>query len=137
MSAYCKNNIVTAEQEEFVNRVFSACGKIVYVEEEQFPIFSAIAGCSPAFAYLYIDSLARAGVKHGMNKKTALEIAAQTVLGSAKLILESGEHPWELIDQVCSPGGTTIEGVLSLQENGFETEITKAVDASFNKDKRM
>lgn len=137
MSAYCKNDFVTAEQEEFVNRVYSACGKIVYVEEEQFPIFSAVAGCSPAFAYLYIDSLARAGVKHGMNKKTALEIAAQTVLGSAKLILESGEHPWELIDQVCSPGGTTIEGVLSLQENGFETAITKAVDASFNKDKRM
>lgn len=137
MSAYCKNNLVTAEQEEFVKHVFSSCGKIIYADEEQFPIFSAVAGCSPAYAYLYIDSLARAAVKHGMNKKKALEIAAQTVLGSAKLILESEEHPWELVDQVCSPGGTTIEGVLSLQESGFETSVAKAVDASFNKDKRM
>lgn len=137
MSAYCKNDVVTDEQEEFVNHIFSACGKIIYVDEEQFPIFGAVAGCSPAYAYMYIDSLARAAVKHGMNKKTALEIAAQTVLGSAKLILESDEHPWELVDQVCSPGGTTIEGVLSLQENGFESAVINAVDASFNKDKRM
>lgn len=137
MSAYCKNDNVTDKQEEFVKLIFGACGMITYIEEEQFPIFSAVAGCSPAYAYLYIDSLARAAVKHGMNKKTALDIAAQTVLGSAKLILESGEHPWELIDQVCSPGGTTIEGLLTLQDEGFESAVTKAVDAAFNKDKKM
>lgn len=137
MSAYCKNDNVTEEQEEFVKLVFGACGRITYIEEEQFSIFSAVAGCSPAYAYLYIDSLARAAVKHGMNKKTALEIAAQTVFGSAKLISESGEHPWELIDQVCSPGGTTIEGLLKLQDEGFESAVTKAVDAAFNKDKKI
>lgn len=72
-----------------------------------------------------------------MQKQAALEIAAQTVLGSAKLILESGEHPWVLIDQVCSPGGTTIEGIAALQETGFETGIRKAVDAALEKDRKL
>nr|HRL87507.1 pyrroline-5-carboxylate reductase dimerization domain-containing protein [Candidatus Fimenecus sp.] len=69
-------------------------------------------------------------VKNGMNKSVALEIAAQTVLGSAKKILESDEHPWELIDKVCSPGGTTIEGIVSLQKDGFESAVCNAVDAA-------
>ena len=72
-----------------------------------------------------------------MQKQVALEIAAQTVLGSAKLILEGGEHPWALIDQVCSPGGTTIEGIAALQDAGFEAGIRKSVDAALEKDRRL
>ena len=102
-----------------------------------FSVHSVIGGAAPAFAYLYIDALSRAAVKAGMPKKQALELTAQTVLGSAKMVLESGEHPWELIDQVCSPGGTTIEGVCSLEANGFETTLCKAFDAVYEKDKRL
>ena len=109
----------------------------VAVEEKNFPIFSVIGGCSPAYTYMYIDSLARAGVKNGLPKKMALEIAAQAVLGSAKTILESEEHPWELIDRVCSPGGTTIEGVASLQNDGFEATVIKAVEESYKKDSKV
>ena len=78
-----------------------------------------------------------AAVKAGMPKKQALELTAQTVLGSAKMVLESGEHPWALIDQVCSPGGTTIEGICSLEANNFEATLCKAFDAVFEKDKRL
>ena len=100
-------------------------------------MFGVIAGAAPAFAYMFIDELARAGVKIGMNKKLSLQIAAQTVLGSAKYILESGEHPYELIDRVCSPGGTTLEGIAALQEFGFSNAITKAVDRALEKDTKL
>lgn len=137
MSAYCCNALVNDEQKALVEKLCSSFGKVVSIEEDKFSIFSAIAGCSPAYAYMFIDSLARAGVKNGLAKWQALEIAAQTVLGSAKKILESNEHPWELVDRVCSPGGTTIEGVCALQENGFEATVTSAVDASYLKDKSL
>ena len=125
-SGLCANALVTAEQKA-----------VIEVEESQFGIFTVLAGSAPAFAYLYMDVLARAAVKAGMSKKQALEIAAATVEGSAKMVLESGEHPMSLVDQVCSPGGTTIEGVAALQANGFEATLTKAFDAVLEKDKRM
>ncbi|MCR4926170.1 MAG: pyrroline-5-carboxylate reductase [Clostridiales bacterium] len=137
MCAYCCNDNVSDAQKAEVEKIFNATGKIIPLEEKYFPVFGVIAGCAPAYAYMFIDSLARAAVKNGMNKKIALEIAAQTVLGSAKLILESDEHPWELVDQVCSPGGTTIEGVTSLQADGFEAAVTNAVDAAVEKDSRI
>lgn len=137
MCAYCCNAQATREQQMFVTEIFQAVGSIISLDESYFPLFGVIAGSAPAFAYLFIDSLARAGVKNGMNKKVALQIAAQTVLGSAKMILESDEHPWELIDQVCSPGGTTIEGICQLQNCGFEAAIAKAVDAGVAKDKKI
>lgn len=137
MSAFCANQKVSQEQKALVARLFGAVGQIIELDESFFPLFGVIAGSAPAFAYLFIDSLARAAVKNGMNKHAALEIAAQTVLGSAKLILESGEHPWALIDQVCSPGGTTIEGIAAMQENGLETAVRKAVDAAVAKDQKL
>lgn len=137
MCAYCCNKNVTKEQKEFTNKIFSSVGKIIELDEQYFPLFGVIAGCAPAFAYMFIDELARAAVKNGMDKKTALEVASQTVYGSAKMILDSNEHPWDLIDKVCSPGGTTIEGVLSLKESGFETAIDKAVDSAVEKDKLL
>ena len=137
MSAFCANANVTQEQKKLVSRLLRAAGQVQELDEGFFPLFGVIAGSGPAFAYLFIDALARAAVKNGMNKQVALEIAAQTVLGSAKLILESGEHPWSLIDQVCSPGGTTIEGIAALQENGLETAVRKAVDAALEKDQKL
>lgn len=137
MSAFCANQQVTQEQKKLVARLFCAIGQVKELDEAFFPLFGVIAGSAPAFAYLFIDSLARAAVKNGMQKQVALEIAAQTVLGSAKLILEGGEHPWALIDQVCSPGGTTIEGIAALQDAGFEAGVRKSVDAALEKDRKL
>lgn len=134
LSGYCKNDCVSEEQKEIMEKIFNSVGSVMEISENQFSIFGVIAGSSPAFAYLYIDTLARAAVKAGMNKKQALEIAAKTVLGSAKMIAESNEHPFDLIDQVCSPGGTTIEGICTLQSNGFEGSVFKAFDAVIEKD---
>lgn len=120
-----------------VIKVFEAIGSAVRIQESLFSAFTAIAGSSPAFAYIYIDTLARAGVLNGMSKKDALAIAAQTVLGSAKMVLESQAHPYELADRVCSPAGTTIEGVAELMKKGFEGIIIDAVQAVVNKDKSM
>lgn len=137
MCAYCSSKPLTEDYVTFIEGLFTSVGRIIPIGEEMFPLFSVIAGCSPAYAYMFIDALARAAVKHGMNKKVALEIAAQAVLGSAKLILESGEHPWELIDQVCSPGGTTIEGLAALQDCGLDSAVRKAVDAAVDKDSKI
>ena len=130
----CVNGFVTEEQKAIVKGMFETIGTVIEVDESQFGIFTVLAGSAPAFAYLYMDALARAAVKAGMPKKQALEIAAATVEGSAKMVLKSGEHPWELVDQVCSPGGTTIEGVLKLQEKGFEHALKVAFDAVLDKD---
>ncbi len=137
ISAYCGNERASADDKAFVKDFCDAFGRGIEIAEKNFSIYSAIGGCSPAFAFMFIDSLARAAVKNGMTKAQALETAAQAVLGSAKLILESDEHPWKLVDAVCSPGGTTIEGVCALQEKGFEAAVEAAVEASYNKDKRM
>lgn len=137
VSAFCANENVSKEEKAFVKELCSSFGTAVEIKEELFSVFSAIAGCSPAFSYMYIDSLARGAVKNGMSKDMALKIAAQAVLGSARMILDSDEHPWSLVDKVCSPGGTTIEGVASLKENGFENSVMKAVQASYDKDKKM
>ncbi|GFI61600.1 pyrroline-5-carboxylate reductase [Clostridiales bacterium] len=136
-SAFCTSDSVTEEQKDIVKSLFSTIGSITELPEKLFSIHGVIGGSAPAFAYLYIDALARAAVKAGMSKPMALEMTAQTVLGSAKMVLESGEHPWALIDQVCSPGGTTIEGICSLEANGFEAAIHQAFDSVYEKDKKL
>ncbi len=137
VSAYCGNENASAEDLAFTKEFCESFGIAVNIEEKLFSIYSAIGGCSPAFAYMFIDSLARAAVKNGMPKAQALETAAGAVLGSAKMILESDEHPWQLVDQVCSPGGTTIEGVAALQKGKFEALVGEAVEAAYLKDKKL
>ena len=137
MSAYCCSARVTDEQRALAEAMCGSFGEVMPLAESMFPLFGVLAGCAPAYSYMFIDALARAGVKNGMAKADALHIAAQTVLGSAKQILESGTHPWELIDRVCSPGGTTIEGVASLQADAFDAAISRAVDAALEKDSRV
>ena len=138
VNALCANTFVTAAQKESVTAFFNHTGATMDIEEKLFSAFSAIAGCSPAFTYLYINALAQGAHKNGMNKKQALQIAAQAVLGSAAALLESeNEHPWALIDKVCSPGGTTIEGVCTLQDNRFESAVVQAVDSAVQKDQKM
>ncbi len=135
--AYCFNTQTTKADKELTERIFGGIGQVMCLDESYFPLFGVIGGCGPALVYMFIDAIARAGVKNGMKKDAALMIAAQTVYGSAKMIMESPQHPWELIDQVCSPGGTTIEAVTSLQADGFDTAIHKAVDKALLKDSKL
>ncbi|MCD7796319.1 MAG: pyrroline-5-carboxylate reductase [Clostridiales bacterium] len=137
ISAYCTNGNVTDKDKEYVETILNCAGKVMALDESYFPLFGVIGGCAPAFSYMFIDALACAGVKNGMKKQDALKIAAQTVYGSAKMIMESGENPWQLIDNVCSPGGTTIEGVMSLQADRFESAVHNAVDKALDKDSKL
>ncbi len=137
MSAVCGNDNVDDDLLNFTKELCKSFGDVIELPESQFSIFGVIAGCSPAYAFMFIDSMARGAVENGMNKEQALKISAQAVLGSAKMMLESGENPWALINSVCSPGGTTIEGIATLQNEKFDKAVMDAVQASFEKDKRL
>lgn len=136
-TSICKNETASFEDMEMVKDLLSSIGLATEVSESQFSIFCAIAGCSPAYVYMFIDALARGAQKMGMNKQQALEIAATAVVGSANMYLKSGEHPQFLVDKVCSPGGTTIEGLCTLEEYKFTAGIVKAVESIVNKDKEL
>ena len=136
-SAFAVNGRCSESQKIAVQALFSTVGTVSELPEEHFPIFTAVAGSSPAFTYMYIDALARAAVRGGIPRDKALEIAASSVYGSARMVLESREHPFALIDQVSSPGGTTVEGLCVLQGHGFESAVHKAVAAAAQKDKDL
>lgn len=136
-SAYTTRAKTPTAHRQLVIEMFETIGSILELPEHLFATFTTIGCASPAFTYLYIDALARAAVREGMPKQMALEIAASSVLGSAKMILASSEHPMTLVDQVCSPGGTTIQGVTSLQGNHFEGIVHEAVAAVMARDKEL
>jgi pyrroline-5-carboxylate reductase len=136
-AAICGNDYVTDKQLNYVLDMFNSIGFAWKLDEKYFSNFTALAGSSPAYTFLFIDSIARAGVKHGLPKDLATQIAAQAVLGSAKMILESEESPWSLIDRVSSPGGTTVAGLLALEDNAFISTVVKGIDATIDKDNEM
>jgi len=137
MTWICGNKNVSQAQTDIVLHCFNAIGKTVVIDEKLHSVYTTIGASAPAFAYLFIESIAKAAHKAGLSKAQALEIAAQTTLGSARMILESNKHPWELIDEICSPGGMTIEGICSLEENRFQSTVVAAVEATIAKDKRL
>ena len=98
---------------------------------------SAISGCGPAFAYMFIDALADGGVACGLTREAALEYASQVLIGAARMVQETGRHPGELKDEVCSPGGSTIAGVLALEEGAFRATVSSAVRASYKKTREL
>ena len=137
VTAVCGGSYATSEHVDLIRGIFDAVGKTYLLEEKHFSVFSAIAGAAPAYTYLYMDALASAGVKAGLPKAIALAIAVDTVLGSAMLLQKSGEHPAALADKVCSPGGTTIEGLHRLRALGFEHSVYEAIAAVIAKDKTI
>ena len=124
--------VTEAEVQVFLESMAGA-GRFSPIPEKQMDAGSAVAGCGPAFVDLFVEALADGGVACGLPRAQALEFAAQMVLGSARLLLESGKHPGELKDAVCSPGGTTIQGVRKLEEAGFRGAVMDAVIAAFEK----
>lgn len=137
VSALCFSASVSPEQRQAAMECFEAVGMAVELEEDKFSYFTALCGSAPAFAFLFIEVLAKSVHRHGIDKHMAVKLAAQMVVGSAKLVLESGVHPNELIDRVCSPGGVTIEGICDLAMTGFEASVLSGMEAMINKDKSM
>jgi len=123
----------SAEEIETIETIFSSFGRVKKVEERLINAVICVSGSSPAYVYQFIEALADSGVKYGLPRDVAYEMAAQTVLGAAKMVLETGEHPAVLKDKVCSPGGTTIAGVAALEECGFRNAVIKATDACYKK----
>ena len=137
LSAICGNEYADEAVLSEARRIFACVGRVYMIEERLFPAFSSVCGASGAFIYLYIDALAEAAVRAGFSRAMAEEMASGAVLGAAKLAQESGEHPIALMNKVCSPGGTTVEGVMKLKELGFETAVQQATQAVIDKDKLL
>ncbi len=137
MTLYCPSPELAEETTAEFLRLMSAAGRFVRLEERLIDAGGSVAGCGPAFVDLFVEALADGGVLCGLPRAKALELAAQMCLGAAKLILDSGKHPGELKDAVCSPGGTTIEGVRALEEGGFRAAVMNAVIAAFEKNKKL
>mgnify|MGYP002625582813 CR=1 FL=1 len=126
------DNVSVDELDVFLNDMKYA-GKLTSIPESLMDAGCSVSGCGPAFVYMFIRGLAEGGMECGIDRKTALDMAAQTVLGSAKLLMESGEDPSDLIEKVCSPGGSTIEGVKSLDNDNVEDVIVEAVKAAYKR----
>ncbi len=137
MSAYCPNENVTEEQMAFAKELLTCFGKAEQVPEKMMDTVTGLSGSAPAFVFSFIEALADGAVAEGMPRKQAYTFAAQTVLGSAKMMLETGKHPGVLKDMVCSPGGTTIEGMAALEENGFRNAAIKAVRAASKRSREL
>ncbi|HAT54083.1 MAG TPA: pyrroline-5-carboxylate reductase [Lactobacillus sp.] len=134
MTAIAANENLTGAKRADAEGLFDAIGSTSELPESDFSTFSALAGSSPAYIYFFIDALSRAGVKHGLNKQDATRIAAAVTEGSAKMVLQSKQIPFDLIDQVSSPGGSTVAGLLAMEEAGFMTAVVKGIDATIKRD---
>ena len=132
----CSKELRQEEKNAFLEAM-AAAGRFSPLEEKLIDAGSAVSGCGPAFVDLFIEALADGGVACGLPRAQALEYAAQMTAGSARLILESGRHPGELKDAVCSPGGTTIQGVRTLEEAGFRAAVMNAVIAAYEKNFKL
>lgn len=112
---------------DFAIQIFESVGKVIIIEEEKIPAFTGFVGCMPAYIFMLIESASDAAVSHGFSRKEIYQLMSQVLLGSAKLVQETGKHPAELKDEVTSPGGSTIKGVLVLEKSGFRNAIIEAV----------
>jgi len=122
---------------QMVEQILAGAGLVERLPEGLMDQFTAVAGCGPAFVYPFIEALADGGVMTGLPREQALRYAAQTVLGAAAMVLETGEHPGTLKDAVCSPGGSTIAGVAALEQAGLRSAAINAVLASFERNREL
>lgn len=136
-TAVCLGEGATETDEETCISLMSSFGRAMVIPERLMDAASAVSGSSPAFVFMFIESLADGAVAAGMPRAQAYEFAAAAVAGSAQLVLETGRHPGDLKDMVCSPGGTTIQGVKALEEGGFRVSVMNAVDACVRKAQQL
>lgn len=137
MTGACFNAKVTEEDRAEIRKLTESFGRMEFVPERLMDAVGAVSGCSPAYVFMFIEAMADSAVALGMPRKQAYAFAAQAVLGSAKMVLETGMHPGELKDMVTSPAGTTIEGVRTLEKQGFRSAVFEALIASAEKGKKL
>ena len=137
MTALCVNDLVTEEETALAVKLCNTFGKTEVIPERLMDVVVGVSGSSPAYVFMFLEAMADAAVADGMPRAQAYKFAAQAVLGSAKLMLETGKHPGELKDMVCSPAGTTIQAVRVLEEKGLRSAVFEAQTACVDKAKGM
>ena len=135
--SYALSSNCRVEDSELFCQLLNKAGLLVELGEGLIDASTGLAGCGPAFVYLFIEALADAGVQTGLPRETALKMAAQTVVGAGQLVLENQEHPGVLKDQVCSPGGSTIAGVASLEAHAFRGTVMDAVHQAYKRTQEL
>lgn len=123
-----EENTLTEEQKEFTVKLLENLGLVLWMEQDHIGLAAIIAGCTPAFTAMYIEALGDAACKHGLTRPVAYSLISQMLVGTGKMALESGDHPGQMKDAVCSPGGSTIVGVSALEQNGFRFSLIDAID---------
>lgn len=136
VSAVCYDR-ASHQQKQLVESLLGSCGLVFPVQEKLMDAVTGLSGSGPAYVMLMIEALADAGVREGLNRDMAIRMAAMTLLGSAKLVLDTGLHPAVLKDQVCSPGGTTIEAIKALEEHGLRAALIAAVGEAAEKSRQL
>jgi len=136
-SVLAQHSDVGSEDMEFVTAIFENLGKVLVLDESLLDAVTGLSGSGPAYVFLAIDAMASGGVKMGLSRQDATVLAAQTVLGAAKMVLETGLHPGELRDRVSSPAGTTIAGIHSLERSAFRSALMDAVETATLRSKEL
>ncbi|HKM35681.1 MAG TPA: pyrroline-5-carboxylate reductase [Lachnospiraceae bacterium] len=136
-TAVVQGELVSDGEMEHVKKLLSSFGTVNEVPEKMMDVVVGVSGSSPAYVFMFIEAMADEAVLSGMPRKQAYQMAAQAVLGSAKMVLETGKHPGELKDMVCSPGGTTIEAVKVLEEMGLRAAVMDAMEACIDKSRNL
>ena len=137
MTVLCDNTNFDLSKREFSEIMFNSIGKSLWIAEKHIDAVTGVSGCGPAYAFIMLDAMADAGVLHGLPRSAAIELAAQTMLGACAMQLSTKTHPAVLKDMVCSPGGSTIEAVVALEQGGMRSAVINAVDAAVKKSKDM
>jgi pyrroline-5-carboxylate reductase len=136
-TAFALGKNATDADGQLVFQLFHAVGKVFQLDEKYLDAVTGLSGSGPAYVYMVIEALSDGGVKMGLPRDVATTLAAQTVMGAAKMVLETGQHPSQLKDAVTSPGGTTIEGISKLEECGLRSAMINAVEAATLKSKKL
>ncbi len=139
MGAVCisRDHTLTQQEADLVVHIFEQIGLVKFVEERDMDAVTGVSGSGPAYVYLFVESLARAGEQNGLDYETSLALAMQTVAGACEMMRHCGDTPQELIRKVCSPGGTTIEAMQVFEQRGFQGVVQDAVDACVKKSKAL
>lgn len=135
VTAYCPGENISDDENERMQKLLASFGTVYPIGEGLIDAVTGVAGSGPAYVFMMIEAMAQAGIRAGLSHSDAYAMAAQTTLGAAKTVLETDIHPAKLRDQVCSPGGSTIEAVAVLEQTGFKTAIIQAIDACIKKAK--